>query len=530
MDSLRAKVEANKRLPVHLLTVHGQGYRFVPRAGPRPGGGGDRFVGRAVERAALRAAIDTARTRHAARARGSGQDPPRLGGSGRDQRGADLRSHVLSNRGGRARRHRSDARDHDPERGRALPQRTPRAHPRGRWCVAGARQRGARRGRGPCNRARPRDPSAGGGDESGASRSGPGAGDRGRLVTVGRRGRPVPRPGRAVGGRRRRDRRGGRPGGPSPAGDRARRSPRPDDVCGGPRPRLARSHAVLGAPGERRGVHATVAWSWGLLDPLHQSALRQATVFAGGFDLEAAEAVLRLPDGAPPVIDVLQSLVDGCLARRRVDGRLDLYETVRQFLRDRPPGPEVETRHGAWYGALAVRLAEAVQYDARPLDELERELPNLRAVFDPDRRTDPRDKVRARLGVSAWMKVPGRVRRTLRGPGRCRRGVARARAVVPGPRARRPGCPLPGPVRGGPAAHRRGRVGGAGLRRSEPARPRAHPEDPVAADGPPAGRGSRSRGRGPLPAGDRRLPPGVARARDLGDGGGSVRHGAGRRI
>ena len=64
-------------------------------------------------------------------------------------------------------------------------------------------------------------------------------------------------------------------------------------------------------------LEAAIDWSWELLAPWEQAALAQCSVFEGGFRLEAAEAVVdlgRWPE-APPVLDVIQSLVHKSLLR-----------------------------------------------------------------------------------------------------------------------------------------------------------------------------------------------------------------------
>ncbi|MBL8363609.1 MAG: tetratricopeptide repeat protein [Rubrivivax sp.] len=84
-----------------------------------------------------------------------------------------------------------------------------------------------------------------------------------------------------------------------------------------------------GVSARRQTLRAAIDWSWSLLMPWEQSALAQCAVFEGGFTLAAAEAVLdlhALPD-APPVIDVVQSLVDKSLLRTwRPPVRHDLAE------------------------------------------------------------------------------------------------------------------------------------------------------------------------------------------------------------
>ncbi|MCC7100728.1 MAG: tetratricopeptide repeat protein [Rubrivivax sp.] len=72
------------------------------------------------------------------------------------------------------------------------------------------------------------------------------------------------------------------------------------------------------AASPRQGtLRAAIDWSWSLLAPWEQAALAQASVFAGPFTLEDAEAVIDLSPWpqAPPVIDVVQLLLDKSLLR-----------------------------------------------------------------------------------------------------------------------------------------------------------------------------------------------------------------------
>nr|MBX2800175.1 winged helix-turn-helix domain-containing protein [Myxococcales bacterium] len=178
--------------------------------------------------------------------------------------------------------------------------------------------------------------------------------------------------------------------------------------------RLASSFDLLTTdapvPDRQRDVLATVRWSWDLLDPRQQQALTQCTAFVGGFDLPAAEHVIALDAPAPSVLDVIQSLVDASLLRVRRDGRLDLYESVRQFAKAHLTRPdEVWARHADWYARLGTRLRIGARTDATAgcLARLEDELSNLRAVYEGNRTTPRERRVAARMAVHCWMRIRG---------------------------------------------------------------------------------------------------------------------------
>ena len=87
---------------------------------------------------------------------------------------------------------------------------------------------------------------------------------------------------------------------------------------------------VRDAPERHRTLHAVVEWSWNLLEPAGQAAMRMLSVFAGGFTADAAQHLL----GGSEVLPVLEHLVDQSLLR--VDDtasgvRFVMLETVRAF-------------------------------------------------------------------------------------------------------------------------------------------------------------------------------------------------------
>lgn len=148
------------------------------------------------------------------------------------------------------------------------------------------------------------------------------------------------------------------------------------------------------APARQATLRGAIDWSWNLLEPAERAALAQCSVFRGGFTLEAAEAVLMLPEGSPDVLEVLHSLRSRSLLCAREVGspggflRLGLYESIREYaaLRLKELGDEVacEARHADTYLQVARRLRERVQKTggATALRRLALERENLLAACD----------------------------------------------------------------------------------------------------------------------------------------------------
>jgi predicted ATPase len=119
---------------------------------------------------------------------------------------------------------------------------------------------------------------------------------------------------------------------------------------------------LLARGGPASGRHATLRaaldWSWDLLAPAQRRDLAQLSVFEGGFDLAAAEAVLVAENGdAGWIVDRLQALVDQSLLRRAANGRFELLRSVQDYAAERlavdpSAAAAVEQRHGAHYAGL----------------------------------------------------------------------------------------------------------------------------------------------------------------------------------
>ena len=81
-------------------------------------------------------------------------------------------------------------------------------------------------------------------------------------------------------------------------------------------------------PERQQTLRAAIAWSYDLLDEHEQQKLARLSVFAGGWTLEAAEAVCECD------LETLASLVDKSLVREQ-DARFSMLETIREFARER---------------------------------------------------------------------------------------------------------------------------------------------------------------------------------------------------
>jgi predicted ATPase/class 3 adenylate cyclase len=162
-------------------------------------------------------------------------------------------------------------------------------------------------------------------------------------------------------------------------------------------------------------LRALIDWSYGLLSEQERSLLRRLSVFAGGWTIEAAEAVCgddgrreaknrslpsidtRLPSPVlrqADVLDLLLRLVDKSLVvvdeesnGDSASWRYRLLETVRQYARekllDTSEGERVRDQHLAYFVELGEAAAPQLQSgEVNWLNRLELELDNVRAALD----------------------------------------------------------------------------------------------------------------------------------------------------
>ncbi|MEU3757437.1 BTAD domain-containing putative transcriptional regulator [Streptomyces albogriseolus] len=133
-------------------------------------------------------------------------------------------------------------------------------------------------------------------------------------------------------------------------------------------------------------LRAVVDWSWELLDAGERDVLSRLSVFAGGCDLTAAEAVC-----GPAALEALGSLVDKSLVVAAPSGdggmRYRLLETVAEYAGERLDETggrdDAERAHLTYYRELA-RTTEPLLRGPRQVEavaRLEREYENVRTAL-----------------------------------------------------------------------------------------------------------------------------------------------------
>jgi predicted ATPase len=167
-----------------------------------------------------------------------------------------------------------------------------------------------------------------------------------------------------------------------------------------------------GATRRQDTLRATVDWSYELLSGVEREFFARLGIFAGGFTLEATEAIC--PDDAvhaSEILDLLTQLVDRSLVmfeeRGRGGARYHFLETLRAYSRERlegsPRRESLRARHRDYFLALVESAEPELQGkdQARWLDRLSVDYENIRAAIQYS--LDVRDgAAAARFGGSLW--------------------------------------------------------------------------------------------------------------------------------
>ncbi|MFC9838490.1 protein kinase [Rhodococcus sp. NPDC127530] len=144
------------------------------------------------------------------------------------------------------------------------------------------------------------------------------------------------------------------------------------------------------APSRQQTLRMCIDWSYDLCTPVERRMWAQLSVFAGSFELEAAEQVCD-GDDAVDLLDTVTFLVDKSILTREESGsavRFRMLETLRAYGREKAQETgdytELRRRHRDWCERLAVE-AESDWISSRQLAliaKLGREQPNIREALE----------------------------------------------------------------------------------------------------------------------------------------------------
>jgi len=186
--------------------------------------------------------------------------------------------------------------------------------------------------------------------------------------------------------------------------------------------------ARRGRPEHQLTLRGSIDWSFGLCTAQEQRLWARLSVFAGGFELDAVEAICSdevVP--AEQILDLVASLVDKSLLTRqeyRFGLRYRMLGIFREYgaekLAEHQEAAELAGRHRDWHEDL-VRRVNLEWISPRQdywLERLPREHPNLRVALEHCRTTD--DGVEAALRILVAIPCAYLWARDLLGEGRRR--------------------------------------------------------------------------------------------------------------
>jgi predicted ATPase/DNA-binding SARP family transcriptional activator len=153
------------------------------------------------------------------------------------------------------------------------------------------------------------------------------------------------------------------------------------------KPLQALAHGLLDLPARHQTLRAAIQWSYDLLKLQEQFVFRHTGVFAGGFTVENAQAVVG---EMPPLLSILRTLQDSSLLQLQEvagEARFTMLETLREFALEQlsacGEADAARQRHAEAFLSLA-ELARPELLSSQQkewFDRLDREHGNLRVAL-----------------------------------------------------------------------------------------------------------------------------------------------------
>jgi predicted ATPase len=164
------------------------------------------------------------------------------------------------------------------------------------------------------------------------------------------------------------------------------------------------------APTRQQTLRWSIDWSYELCTPAEQRVWARLSVFAGSFELDAAEQICGADSAPENVLDVLSALVDKSILVREGAGtvvRFRMLEILRAYgrqkLQESEEFREVRRRHRDWYERLALDAESEWISDRQPdlIARLDRENPNIREALESCLSEDTEQATETALRMSA---------------------------------------------------------------------------------------------------------------------------------